>query len=109
MPRTPTPWTVTANPDGEYPCYDIGYQHPNGDVELICDVADPEDAELICAAVNGYDTAKGVRLKVYVGETLETMAADLISYCKAMKISKAAALTEFAEIWDRVQRPETPA
>lgn len=50
--------------------------------------------------------AKAVRLKVYVGETLEIMTADLISYCKAQKITKADAIAAFSEIWERVQRTD---
>lgn len=52
--------------------------------------------------------AKDVRLRVYQGETLETMAADLISYCKAIGITKREAVAEFMDIWDRVLRPDDP-
>ena len=50
MKTHPGPWKITAKPDGEYPVFDIGCEHANGDVDLVCDVRNEGHAHLIAAA-----------------------------------------------------------
>ena len=45
-----TQWEITARPDAEYDYFDIGIREPNGDVLLIGQTWNEDDAKLLIAA-----------------------------------------------------------
>lgn len=58
--NTKGPWSITAEPDDEYECFDIGRRLPSGDVEFVCSVLNEADARLIAAAQEMFEALEHI-------------------------------------------------
>jgi hypothetical protein len=52
-------WKITARPDADYDCFDIGMRAPNGDVTLVAHTNDENAANLLVAAGVALAASKG--------------------------------------------------
>lgn len=105
--HTPGPWSVTSEPDEEYPVWDVGHRTVggplDGDVLHVCDTVDEADARLIAAAPEMLEALKWAHDFAYDAyddtKHYDKTVAEWLVRCEAA-IAKAEGRSDHEHSWN---------